>query len=116
MANIPPLTLPPVGVDADARADLIIKINIEREKRGEPEIPAPTTDFANPEEPLRIEVEALLGRVANTVPGTTKQTRNKDRYTLVKNYLEKNYPTNRRLQTKVLADLESYQMWENDRA
>lgn len=120
MVNTPPLPggelpiLPnplPVEVGFETRVDLTLKLNEERRKKDEPELPVPTPDTVVSEAPLRVEIEALLDRV---LPAPTLRERNNLRRAEVRKYLEQNYPKNQRLRDTIMSDLESYPQWEEE--
>ena len=116
--------IPPVGGSTPSvpgvitRVDLIAQINVDRVKKGQPKIPLPqkgSGDFAEVEHPLRIEIETLLAKIAKD-SAASKKERNKARRTEVELYLDANYPGNKRLKEKILADLITYSTWEQDDA
>ncbi len=80
---------------------------------------APPVDFKDLDNPLRIEIEMLLAKVA---VGTTKdqlkkakcKERNLDRAATVEAYIVENYPGNKRLLRIIMGDLSSYVRWENE--
>lgn len=79
----------------------------------------PPVDFRDLNNPLRIEIEALLAKVA---VGTSKaqrkkakrKERNQDRSATVEAYLAQNYPGNKKLKDTIMGDLMSYGGWEDE--
>lgn len=82
----------------------------------------PPVDFRDLNNPLRIEVETLLAKIAKpvTAPGKPrekekkekKKERNLDRRATVELYMRTYYPNNKKLERAVMGDLTSYKGWE----
>lgn len=90
-------------------------VNLSLVARGESPIPPVPVVFANPDAPLRVEIEYLLDQIIGNDP-SLMQKRNRDREVLVSAYLEKNYPKNPGLRRVVMDDLLSYQGYEDGHA
>lgn len=104
------------------QVQLVNEINMALVASGQPAIPVESTsspDFRDVNMPLRVEIQALLEKVAKGKTKTEKTKakkadRNKARAEVIAEYLAANYPGNKTLARAVMEDLISYPGWEDE--